>query len=64
MYSMNKEIKQMELLTVTITSKIDKPLDKLLIAYGNSHDWEKSKAIRNILRSFLLDEFKNKTTNV
>ena len=51
----------MTLLNITITSKIDEETDKKLTAYGNSRDWEKSKAIRNILKSFLSE---NKTKSI
>lgn len=44
-------------LKITIASKIDEETDKKLTAYGNARDWEKSKTIRNILKSFLSENY-------
>lgn len=38
---------------IFVASRIDEPLDNKLTDFGNSHDWEKSKSIRNILKTFL-----------
>lgn len=40
-------------LKVFIASRINRSLDDKLTDFGNSQDWEKSKSIRNILKSFL-----------
>lgn len=38
---------------IFVASRIDEPLDNKLTDFGNSQDWEKSKSIRNILKTFL-----------
>ena len=38
---------------IFVASRIDETLDNKLTDFGNFQDWEKSKSIRNILKTFL-----------